>query len=119
MRSVIVACVSALLLIVACNGLVRADIPPEDSRQCGSLAVGAACTRDNGTAGHCEDATCSRARATSDYACRLCVAGAPPAPAEPAKKPGCGTADVASDIALLGGALVIARARVRSRKRSR
>lgn len=73
-----------------------ADIPPSDTRDCGSKTAGAACTRDDGSAGVCRAETCSKNDYSEgvppkrkNYPCLRCGFGdAPPtAPAAPAEPP--------------------------------
>jgi hypothetical protein len=68
---------STLLLGTA----VWADSVPPEAIECFSKKVSDACTvYDTGEPGHCEDGLCTqvwRDGGTSDYACRVCVPGAP------------------------------------------
>lgn len=79
----------------------RADIPPPEVEQCHGKKVGDTC----GSAGVCQDSTCSRATpdGESSYACVKCVEGAAP-PASKAKN--CGAAPDAMLWSLLGGGLL-------------
>ncbi len=84
------------LLVLLCLGAAGAwaDLPPPDVSGCSSKAAGDACTRDDGSAGTCADATCSRndysdgpPPKTVEYPCLKCGAATARAPAPPPPKP--------------------------------
>lgn len=85
-----------LLVVSLCVGAVvaLADVPPPDLGGCSGKDAGVACQKDDGSAGACADATCTRndysegpPPKTVEYACLKCVTGAAPAP-EPERKSG-------------------------------
>src|SRR6185503_11422828 len=78
----------ALLLVVvpaaslAMAPAALADVPPPDTQSCSNKQTGDACNTDDGRAGKCTDATCTKldysdgSPPTSvSYACKKCVAG--------------------------------------------
>lgn len=84
--------------VLLCSAsLAWADVPPPDLAGCQGKAPGAACQRDDGSAGTCAKATCTRNDYSEgpppksvEYECVRCEAGAAVAapPAEAPKKSG-------------------------------
>ena len=96
-----------------------ADVPPPDISGCNGKAAGDACTRDDGSAGACAKATCSRNDYSNgppptsvSYECLRCEAGA-----APAKKSSCASVPGVTVVGLL--ALVAGGRRLRASRASR
>jgi hypothetical protein len=73
MKTIIPACF-VIAASVAVSTYARADIPPPDVEPCTGKTAGGACTY--GTAGSCQDSTCSSPSpppSGSTYACLRCV----------------------------------------------
>jgi hypothetical protein len=101
----LLCCVLCCVLCLAATA--RADIPPPNSADCATKAVGDRCKKDDGTMGTCESSTCSRNDYSQgippksvSYECKKCGDGAAPvavapvadAGVAPGKKSGCAAA---------------------------
>ena len=102
----------AAALAFALASTALADIPPPDVSGCANKAAGDPCQRDDGSAGVCAKATCSRNDYSQgppptpvDFECLRCVPGATPAPTEQ-KKSSCAAVPAEGVASLLALALL-------------
>lgn len=111
---------SRLLVASLCVGasLALADVPPPDLGGCSGKDAGVACQKDDGTAGACASATCTRndysegpPPKTVEYACLKCVSGAAIAPTPPAPEKKSGSCAAVPGLGLAALALLLGRRR--------
>jgi hypothetical protein len=104
--------------LLATAAVALADVPPPDIGGCNGKTAGASCEKDDGSAGTCADATCTRNDYSEgpppkpvEYACLKCVTGAAPAPTAPPPEKKSGSCAVAPGLGLAALAALLARRR--------
>ncbi len=90
------------LLLLSClvAGSALADIPPSDTSGCSGKTEGAACEKDDKSAGVCAKSTCGRNDYSNgpppkrvSYECLMCTTAPAAAPVEAPKKSSCASVD--------------------------